>query len=139
MSITPKAISLPFRFDVNGAVSTTTDEKKIIQDRVVLVLMTLLGERVMRPTYGTNARALVFENMSAVHTAVEQYVQLGFSEWLPYLSLLKVDTSLDLDTNSMIITVNYNYGPSTTPVTVSIRTAILDRTGNIITEVPSVY
>jgi len=139
MSVTPKAISLPFSFDVNGAVATSTDEKKIVQDRVVLTLMTLLGERVMRPTYGTSARALVFENMSAVPAAVEQYVQLGFSEWLPYLNLISVDTGLDVDSNSMVITVTYNYGPSTTPVTVSIRTAILDRTGNIITEVPSVY
>jgi len=139
MSVTPKAISLPFSFDVNGAVSTTTDEKKMVQDRVVITLMTLLGERVMRPTYGTNARALVFENMASVPTVVEQYVQLGFSEWLPYLNLLSVDTSLDVDSNSMVITVSYNYGPSTTPVTVSVRTAILDKTGNIITEVPSVY
>jgi phage baseplate assembly protein W len=139
MSVTPKAISLPFSFDVNGAVTTTTDDKKVVQDRVVVALMTLLGERVMRPTYGTNARSLAFENISSVPTAMEQYVQIGFSEWLPYLNLLSVDTGVDLDSNSIVLTVTYNYGPSTTPVTVSVRTAILDRTGNIITEVPSVY
>jgi len=135
MTVTPKAITLPFSFDVNGSVATTIDEKKIIQDRVTAVCMTLLGERVMRPVYGTNARGQVFQNISTIPAAMEQEVSIGFSKWLPYLSLISVESGLDTDSSSIITLVTYNYGPSTTPVTVSLRTAILDRTGNIISEV----
>ena len=59
--MTSRAISLPFSFDSSGGVSYTTDNKKMWQDRVVLVVMTLLKERVMRPTFGSSAKATVFE------------------------------------------------------------------------------
>ena len=57
-----KAISLPFAFDQSGSIAYTKDEKKIWQDRVVLVLMTRLGERLMRPTFGSEIGDSLFES-----------------------------------------------------------------------------
>ena len=129
------AISLPFSFNVNGGVSYTSSQQKILQDRVVLVVMTLLGERVMRPTYGTNARGVVFENTDAAITMAKQQIGVGFSKWLPYLKLLRVDSSVDSD-NTLNLVIQYNYGVSSNPETVTIKTAILNQAGDIITEVP---
>lgn len=129
------AISLPFSFNVEGGISSTTDSKKIIQDRVVLIVMTLLGERVMRPSFGTNTRQATFESLSTASTLIKQQVNIGFSDWLPYLSLNSVDVSLDTDYN-LNININYTYGSSPTAESVVIKTATLNSDGTIITEVP---
>ena len=69
-----KAISLPFSFDANGSIANTDDQKKIIQDRVVLVVMTLIGERVMRPNFGTYTRRTTFENYETAMSLVTQEI-----------------------------------------------------------------
>ena len=55
-----KAISFPFTLDPFGVVETTSSQTKIYQDRVLTLLSTAVGERPMRPTYGTDvARAFL--------------------------------------------------------------------------------
>lgn len=130
-----KAISLPFSFDTEGRISNTTDLSKILQDRIVLGIMTLLGERVMRPNFGTYARRSVFENTNAAITLVKQEVSTGFSNQFPYLHLISVDAVVDVD-NYLNITVNYKYGSSANVETVTVKTATLTQSGSIITEVP---
>lgn len=130
-----KAISLPFSFDTEGRVASTTDLSKIIQDRVVIVIMTLVGERVMRHNFGTYARRASFENTLSAISIVKQEVSVGFSNQLPYLHLISTDVTLDVD-NYLNITVNYKYGESANVETVSMKTATLTQSGDIITEVP---
>lgn len=129
------AISLPFSFDADGRIGNTSDLKKIIQDRVVLVVMSLKTERVMRPNYGTNVRRSVFENVAAATSLIKQEISVGMSTWLPYLHLDSVDVSFDGE-NYLNITINYRYGSSTNAETVIVRTATLTQSGDIITEVP---
>jgi phage baseplate assembly protein W len=131
-----KAISLPFSFDVNGAVASTLDQKKIIQDRIVLAMMTYTSERVMRPRYGTHIKGSVFENISAASSLIQQEVSAGFSDWFPYLTLLNTDVKLDPIDGHLNIVINYKYGSSANPETVSIKTDILSQSGDVITEVP---
>lgn len=69
-----KAITLPFAFDSFGSVAYTEDEKKIWQDRVVLVVMTSLNERIMRPTFGTTVNATIFENVNDAVSLIQQSV-----------------------------------------------------------------
>jgi phage baseplate assembly protein W len=85
--MTQRAISLPFAFDSTGAVAYTTDSKKIWQDRVVLVVMTRLNERLMRPSFGTSVQELTFENYNEALAHVKQIVSIGFSRFLPSLIL----------------------------------------------------
>jgi len=131
-----KAISLPFSFDVNGSVASTQDQKKIIQDRIVLALMTYTSERVMRPGYGTNIKGSVFENINSASSAIQQEVSAGFSNWFPYLTLLGTDVTLDPVDGHLNVVINYKYGSSANPETISIKTDILSQSGDVITEVP---
>lgn len=131
------AISLPFSFDLNGSVAFTSDIKKIWQDRVVLVVMTLIGERVMRPNFGTNARRATFENDPQAITLIQHEVQAGFSKWLPELSLKSVDVSIDTVESILNVTVSYSYGPYDLD-TVTIQSATLQQSGNIVSEIPNV-
>lgn len=131
-----KAITLPFSFDSNGGISATEDTKKIIQDRVVLALMTYISERIMRPSYGTRVRGGSFENEDSAVTLIQQEVSAGFNNWLPYLTLISVDASIDPSDGHLNIDITYKYGSSANPETIVVKTDILNQSGDVITEVP---
>jgi len=131
------AISLPFGFSSNGGVNSTSDQKKIIQDRVVLVVMTSLKERVHRPGFGTGIKGATFENTDRAVTVVKQEVASGFAKWLPYLKLVEVKGALDPVDGHLNITIDYKYGTSTTTETLVVKTDILSQSGDVITEVTS--
>lgn len=54
-------ISLPFRVGPSGHIATTDDPAAKGRQHLTTYLLTDLGERVMRPDYGTPIRAEVFE------------------------------------------------------------------------------
>lgn len=130
-----RAITLPFSFDSSGAVSFTRDEKKIWQDRVVMVIMTRLRERIMRPAYGSEIHDYVFETEEAAVSEVAGTIAASFSKWLPSLQLLNVDVAFDQADGRLIIDVSYKYDPKVAGQSVKIKTAILSRTGDTILEV----
>lgn len=131
------AISLPFSFDATGRVSTTNSQTKIYQDRVVLICMTLVNERVMRPTYGTRVRASAFENINAAIGMIKQEITTGFNKWLPDLTLLKVEAVID-GNNVLNANITYKYGINGAPTTVAVKTNVISQSGDIISEVPRV-
>jgi phage baseplate assembly protein W len=133
--MTERAISLPFSFDSSGALSYTTDEKKIWQDRVVLVVMTRLTERVMRPTFGSTTGDSVFESESTAESAIQQAIAAGFAQWLKPLTLTQVTVTTDPADGYLLATVQYKYEKEKNEQSVKIKTAILSRSGDVILEV----
>jgi phage baseplate assembly protein W len=136
-TMTEKAISLPFGFNESGGISFTTDIKKIWQDRVVMVVMTSLGERVMQPSFGSDAKLATFEPIENAQVAIQQAVAVAFSRWLPQLSLTAVESTFDETEEALNVEVTYNYGAALDD-TVTIKTAILNRSGEVLLEVPNV-
>jgi len=131
-----KAIALPFSFNTDGGVNSTSDFKKIIQDRVALVVMTLVSERVMRPNYGTNVRKSSFENIAAASSFIQQDVSVGFNNWLPYLTLISVEPTIDPVDGILSVNITYKYGSTSNPETISVKTDIISKSGDVIAEVP---
>jgi hypothetical protein len=130
-----KAISLPFSFDANGSVGYTSDLNKIIQDRIVLVIMTSLQERINRPQYGSNIKEVTFESISDATQIIKQEVSVAFTKWLSYLTLLDVAPKIDPLDNTLSVDITYKYGTTENPETVNFKTAIISQSGDVITEV----
>lgn len=130
-----RAISLPFSFDSSGGVTYTTDEVKIWQDRIAIVVMTRLNERVMRPTYGSNTQKVALENFHSAVILAKQEIAAALSTWLPSVTLISVDGIRDQqDPDRLNIEIVFKYGNSN-EATVLIKTAILNRAGETILEV----
>lgn len=128
-----RAISLPFSFNSAGEVGYTSDLKKIIQDRVVLAVMTKLQERVMRPNFGSDVYDSLFETETSAESIVRQAVTNCFSTWFPYLSLKSVqgsvvDEVLEFD-------VYYSKGKESQIEAVNVKTSLLTRAGDVIKEI----
>lgn len=129
------AIALPFAFDSSGLVNHTSDEKKIWQDRVALVVMTNLGERVMRPNFGSEVPAMSFENIESATSLIKQAITTAFSKHLTALSLLDVTFSVDPIDFYLIAEIHYRYGQARQVETTKLKTALLTRAGETIVEV----
>lgn len=131
-----KALSLPFHFDVaSGGLASTTDTAKMWQDRVIVAVMTNLGERVMRPTFGSDAPKTVGHNLSDAVSIISQSITVAFSRWLTDLDLLEVTGFTDSVDGYLVIQIKYKYRAQNINQTVNIKTAILSRSGDIIQEV----
>ena len=104
------------------------------QDRVVLVVMTKLNEKLMRPAFGSKAGSTVFENTTDAMVMIKQGITSAFARWLPDLTLVKVSGYEDKNENALILTVSYSYINSQVQ-TVNIKTALINRSGDILLEV----
>lgn len=133
-TVMQSAIALPFSFDSAGLVNHTADEKKIWQDRVVMVIMTKTGERVMRPSFGSEVPGVVFENIDEAMNVIRQAIDLAFSRWLSSLNLLDVEFSVDEVDGHLVAEVFYKYGPTNQIEGVKLKTAVLTRAGDTIVE-----
>lgn len=84
------AILFPFSIDGYGRVASTTDPMRIWADRVRIALMTNIGERVMRPRYGSEVAGQVFDLIDDAPEMVYAAIAQVFTDALPTLELLDV-------------------------------------------------
>ena len=59
---TLKGLSFPLRFTKRGALAVTTGIDKI-KENIRAIVLTTVGERLMRPNVGTLGQTAVFQNM----------------------------------------------------------------------------
>jgi phage baseplate assembly protein W len=101
-----KAISFPFTLDPFGKTASTTDQRKIYQDRVLTLLSTAVGERPMRPTYGTNIATAMFENQGNLEKAINDAIRSAISKWIPELTVNNIFLKGFLDTGAVTVELN---------------------------------
>ena len=100
-------IALPFAINAYGRVNTTTERSKIWQDRVRSVIGTYLGERVMRPDFGSDVTDNVFESAEEAQTLIQTNIREAFAANLPSLTL--TDVIVNYDENSGILEAEVIY------------------------------
>lgn len=127
-----KCIALPFKFTATGEVAYTNDYKKINQDRVIGVVMTLYNERVMVPTFGTATRKAVFETETEAESLISTEVRAGFNKWLTDLELTKIDFSKPED-GTIHVRIAYTL-PTGEDDVVSVKYGLFSRSGDLIVE-----
>lgn len=130
-------ISLPFAFNTSGAVNTTASYKRQWADRVLGVLFTLPGERVMRPSFGSQARGAVFEPEGVVVDYITRTVSAAFGQFLPDLSLSSVKVtaeSRDLGDQILVVSVDYEL-PNKQTDSVTTKIGTFSRSGELLEEI----
>ncbi len=102
------AVSLPFALDAYGSIATTTSQSKIWSDRVLSVVGTLVGERVMQPIFGTEIAEGMFNSTERMEELISVEIEKAFVNHLPALTL--VDTILNSDPQTGSVYVDVVYG-----------------------------
>lgn len=77
------------------------------RQRVLSVLSTPEGSRVMRPRFGSRPQAAMFENYDSADAVVKGMVGSAFSSWLPDLSLEKVIVKSNPEDSSLVVDIWY--------------------------------
>jgi len=120
-----KAISYPFTLNVFGETTSTTDQKKIYTDRVLTLLSTSIGERPMRPTYGTNLGLAMFENQGVAEVAIPAAIRSAISTWLPALTVNQINIKNFNDGGKVEVELLLTF-PDYTTGTITVRSVTLN-------------
>lgn len=120
-----KAISYPFTLNVFGETTSTTDQKKIYTDRVLTLLSTSIGERPMRPTYGTNLGLAMFENQGVAEVAIPAAIRSAISTWLPALTVNQINIKKFNDGGKVEVELLLTF-PDYTTGTITVRSVTLN-------------
>jgi phage baseplate assembly protein W len=120
-----KAISYPFTLDPFGVVEITQDQTKIYQDRILTLLSTSVGERPMRPTYGTNVAKAMFENQTDAKTAIDAAIRSAIGTWIPEVDVEAINIS-SFDPNGAVgVEVNVSL-PDFTSTSINVLSTTLN-------------
>lgn len=130
------AISVPFKFNEFGQVEVSTSEGKFWKDQILLTLMTRFGERVLRPNFGSSVGDSVFEPSDLAADTAANSIKISFNTWLPKLRLIEVTPEFNENSGFLEVTLVYVL-PSGESDTITLNTAIFNRTGDILQEIPS--
>ena len=84
----PRAIVLPMRLDDYGRVVSSSLPERVWADRVRTVINTTVGERAMRPDYGSRIPYGLMESIAELPQLVEDAVRVAFVRFLPTLTLI---------------------------------------------------
>jgi phage baseplate assembly protein W len=103
-----KGWRFPILPDLAGGLSYVEGDQNVEQSLKIL-LLTNLGQRVMRPDLGSKAPALVFAPGSVQYLGVlETTIREAVRDWEPRIDLEEVRAEPDLDDESRV-TVNVGY------------------------------
>jgi phage baseplate assembly protein W len=128
-----RAIILPFSVDASGSILSSNNQKQIWQSRVTTAVMTEIGERVFRPTYGGTIKSSLFESDADASSIISNSVKDVFNKYLVGLVLLNVSASIDQQEGLLSVTIDYAL-PNKDKAQVSFKTGTLDRTGKVTQE-----
>ena len=79
----PHYLAVPFRIGDDGRSARVSDLGGHVQDELMQLILTTLGERLFLPEFGTNVRRLVFENIDETTKGMTKAtVAQAISRWL---------------------------------------------------------
>jgi len=100
--------AFPPTIDPQGGVALTRSGNEIEQ-AICIILLTPLGQRVMRPTFGCRIHELVFApNNSTTAAQAIRYVEEALAMWEPRIQVTEVTATVDPhEDGRMLIHINY--------------------------------
>lgn len=91
------------------------------------LLFTNKGERIMQPTFGTDIRKTLFENITEETLAdLENNIRTSFATWLPYIFINELTITEDSDYHRIFIKLMISLEGNkfdTRPILVELNTA----------------
>lgn len=125
----------PFAVDAQGRIAFTSDPSRILRNRVRMIVGTEVGERVMRPLYGTPTTSMLFDaddDMTA--SIIMGDIERALAEYEPGVVVQNV--YLDAGENQLdgVINLNVIYSAANSPLenlTIPVNTALLYRGGTV--------
>ncbi|MBD2576479.1 GPW/gp25 family protein [Oscillatoria sp. FACHB-1406] len=106
-------VAFPLRISVQGSLQLS-DSGQNLDESIIIILRTSLGERVYRPNFGCRLSELVFEPLN-IQTLlmIRLYVEEALEMWEPRIILEQVRT--DPDPIRGVVGIHIQYRPKNSP------------------------
>jgi phage baseplate assembly protein W len=101
-------IAFPLSTNSLGNFDTAANYSEMWKQRVLAVLCTPQGLRVMRPRFGSTPQTVMFENLDDSPSVVKSMVGAAFSSWLPELSLQSVTVTPNENEANVTVDIWYS-------------------------------
>jgi uncharacterized protein len=100
--------NFPPKLNSRGGIALVSNEEKVAQ-AIRVILSTPIGQRVMRPTFGSRLHELIFAPANPeTFGLAEMYVQDALTFWEPRIELLEVSASSEDDQpGTLLIRIRY--------------------------------
>lgn len=100
--------AFPLKIDEQGGIALTSERNEIDQS-IRIILGTSIGQRVMRPTFGSRLHELVFApNNSQTAAQAKRYVEEALGMWEPRIRVTDIDAYPDdKEPSNLVIEIQY--------------------------------
>ena len=109
-----KAVGFGFPLNGNAVFNPTYQTRDQIKANLVNYLLTNYSERVFRPSFGSNLRALLFENIDYQSLEdLKSRIENSISSYFPLVKIKEIKFTPSEDTNTIFFTLTYeiiNFG-----------------------------
>ena len=114
-----RGISLPFRIDpITGRIVQASGPEKL-RENIVHILLTGVGERVMRRDYGGGLRQLVHDpNNDALRAIVQRQIAQSIGKWEPRVQVEEITVTQQEST--LIAEIRYSIRRTRQPQSLSV-------------------
>ncbi|MEM8858094.1 MAG: GPW/gp25 family protein [Chloroflexota bacterium] len=101
--------SFPIQVGKSGGIALSSLSAEIEQS-IKIILQTPIGQRIMRPTFGSRLHELVFQpNNAQTAAAAGRYVEEALGMWEPRIDVVQVDVQPNQhqDGSALLIQIQY--------------------------------
>lgn len=103
------------KFPINGSFQPIDGLALLIQD-IQLLLLTIPGERVGRPTFGCPLRTYIWENIDTLINNGPVIIKNTLGQYEPRITVTNVSTSPNYNTGLVIFKISFTVKSTNTPV-----------------------
>ena len=102
-------VSLPLEYGSQGFFNKTRTTLQQTRSNIRNLLLTIKGERLGNPTFGSDLMTVIFEqDDGSLGNRIEEAIRASISEWLPYVNVKKVQTVAD-ERNPNLLNVRIDF------------------------------
>ena len=102
-------ITLPIKRGKTGYFEQAFDVNTQVRSNLINLLLTIKGERLFQPDFGSNIHDLIFTQMDeAYENAVKSSVQSAVSKWMPFLNIVEQTVIRNDNKNSTLLQVTFS-------------------------------
>lgn len=102
-------ITLPIKLGKTGYFEQGFDTITQVKSNLINLLLTVKGERVFQPTFGSDLHTLLFTQMDEEYEAnVKRAIQSAVSKWLPFLNIVEQNVTRDHERNRTLVELTFS-------------------------------
>jgi len=105
-----KRIAFPLHLDDRNKLAMV-DGDMAVRQSIYLIVMTVPGERVLRPEFGCRIHELIFDPLNKqTFVTAKRYVEEAIRRWEPRIEVIELDVeSGDVDRAELLINIKYKH------------------------------